>query len=59
MNTLYSKFKDVIQIDVFEFYTFTTTMVKQCIDYKKVVHKSMHMKTLLVFLCDHICALEH
>lgn len=59
MNTLYPRFKDVIQSDVFKFYTFITTMVKQCIDYKKVVHKFMHIKTLLVFFCDHICALEH
>lgn len=45
MNTLYPRFKDVIQTDVFKFYTFITTMVKQCIDYKKVVHKFMHIKT--------------
>lgn len=50
MNTLYPGFKDIIQIDVFEFYTSITTMVKQCIDYKKVVHESIHWQKFICFL---------
>lgn len=50
MNTLYPGFKDIIQIDVFDFYTSITTIVKQCIDYKKVVHESLHWQKFICFL---------
>lgn len=54
MNTLFPGFNhltfNIIQIDVFEFYTSITTMVKQCIDYKKVVHESIHWQKFICFL---------